>query len=417
MDSVKHAVEAVNGNRLWADLHDLSHLGGRSDGGVGRLALDENDVAARLWLTERARSIGCSTRVDVLGNLFVRRQGTEPSAAPVVTGSHTDSQPAGGAYDGIYGVLGGMAVLEALHLSGTMHRRAIEVVAWTNEEGVRFAPGTTGSSGFVGEHSIEAIRAIVATDGSTFGQAVDVCVERLRKAGVSLSGLGEKMHAFIELHIEQGPILETKAVPIGVVSGIQGVMWFRFTVRGMANHAGTTPRASRRDAFEGAVALATTLRELAGDTADVTRFTIGRFYVSPDSINTIPDKVVFTVDLRDPEAARLENLEQRFQELTLELWCGCSVELERLSKIVPVTFPTQIIDTIEAAAATVGLTATRIVSGAFHDSMFLARHCPTGMIFIPCKGGLSHHPAESIRQDHAVAGARVLTAALLKLAQ
>ena len=224
------------------------------------------------------------------------------------------------------------------------------------------------------------------------------------------------MHAFIELHIEQGPILEALCAQVGVVTGIQGVMWFRFTVRGMANHAGTTPRASRKDAFEGAVALAAALRESARDDADVTRFTVGRFHVSPDSINTIPDTVVFTVDLRDPDERRLDALGARYSELARLQWAGCSVQLERLSKIMPVTFPTSVTQTIAAAAADLGFSAPAIVSGAFHDAMFMSRHCPTGMIFIPCAGGLSHHPAERIARDHAVAGVQLLAAALVSFA-
>lgn len=413
---VKQAVRAVDGDQLWRDLRDVASLGGRSDGGVGRLALDDNDVQARLWLAERARRIGCTARVDPLGNLFLRREGADPTLAPVVTGSHVDSQPAGGAYDGIYGVLGGLAVLEALHRSGMPHRHAIEVVAWTNEEGVRFAPGTTGSSGFVGERSLEDSRRIAGTDGVTFGEAVDICITRLTKAGVAVGRLGSPIHAFVELHIEQGPVLEGKGIPIGVVSAIQGVTWFRFTVHGMSNHAGTTPRASRKDAFEGAVALASVLREAACEPQDITRFTVGRFQIMPDSINTIPGTVIFTVDLRDPDERRLADVERRFMELASRNWAGCSIEVERISKIHPVTFPRSITRTIAEAAQDVGLAAAEIVSGAFHDSMFLARHCPTGMIFIPCAGGLSHHPAESITQEHAAAGTRVLAAALLRLA-
>lgn len=310
--------------------------------------------------------------------------------------------------------MAGVAVLRALQQVKAVHRHPIEVVAWTNEEG--FAPGTTGSSTFVGERSLEETRAIVGTDGVTFGKAVDVCIKRLEEVGVGTCQLGNPIHAFIELHIEQGPVLEMAAADVGVVTGIQGVSWFRFTVRGMANHAGTTPRAARKDAFEGAAALASALRSLATDKEDVTRFTIGRFNVSPDSINTIPDTATFTVDLRHPDVNVLDTLEKNFRALARKQWAGCAVQVERLSRIDPVTFPTSVTDVISKSAVDLGLDAPRLVSGAFHDSMFLSHHCPTGMIFIPWAGGLSHHPAESITADHALAGARVLAVTLLKLA-
>lgn len=416
MSMNERVIDEVSGDRLWADLMDVAQFGSRPDGGVGRLALDDNDIKARLWLVDRARELGCTPRVDPVGNIFLRREGTDPSLPTVSTGSHIDSQPAGGAYDGIYGVLGGLAVLRALHRANATHRRSIEVVAWTNEEGVRFAPGTSGSSAFVGDRSLEETRAIVGTDGVTFGEAADVCVNRLRQAGVSVCELGSAMHAFVELHIEQGPILEMASADVGVVTGIQGVRWYKTTVRGMANHAGTTPRRARKDAMEGALELANALRALAKDDADVTRFTIGRFHLSPDSINTIPDTATFTVDLRDPDEKVLDKLEQEFRRLIAEEWAGCSAAIEVLSKIPSVTFPSSITGVIEKSAQDLALNAPRLVSGAFHDSMFLARHCLTGMIFIPCAGGLSHHPAESIRADHALAGARVLASTLLQLA-
>ena len=416
MSMTEAVVNEVSGYRLWADLQEVAQFGARPDGGVGRLALDDNDVKARRWLVDRARELGCTPRVDPVGNIFLRREGTEPSLPAVSTGSHIDSQPAGGAYDGIYGVLGGLAVLRALQKVNATHRRSIEVIAWTNEEGVRFAPGTTGSSAFVGERSLEETRRIVGTDGVTFGEAADICVKRLQDAGVALCDLGGAMHAFVELHIEQGPILEMASADVGVVTGIQGVRWYKITVRGMANHAGTTPRRARKDALEGAVELANALRVLAKDDEDITRFTIGRFHLSPDSINTIPDTATFTVDLRHPDEKVLDKLEQEFRRLTAKEWAGCSAAIEVLSKIPSVTFPSSITGVIEKSAQDLALNAPRLVSGAFHDSMFLARHCATGMIFIPCAGGLSHHPAESITPRHAVSGARLVAATLLRLA-
>jgi len=408
--------DAVDAAEIWNDLAVVASFGGRADGGVGRLALDDNDIAVRLWLADQAKALNCSVRVDPLGNLFIRREGTVPALHPVATGSHIDTQPAGGRYDGIYGVIAGLNVLRALSRTAVEHRRALELVAWTNEEGVRFSPGTSGSSGFTGERNAEEVRAILGTDGVTFGDAVDHCLTQLEAAGIPRCELGGPMQAFVELHIEQGPILENLEADVGVVTGIQGVSWFRFTVRGMANHAGTTPRASRRDAFEGAAALATALRNVAMDELDVTRFTIGRFNLSPDSINTIPDTAIFTVDLRNPDSRVLDEIEQRFGELATSSWSGCSVHMERLSRIDPVEFPDAITSIIASVAQQLDLKAPTVVSGAFHDSMYLSRHCPTGMIFIPCKAGVSHHPSESITADQALTGTRLLAETLLELA-
>ncbi|MCP1676485.1 N-carbamoyl-L-amino-acid hydrolase [Natronocella acetinitrilica] len=417
-DQSARAAAAVDSRRLWEDLRNLAQLGARADGGVGRLALDENDVKARLWLVEQGRALGCSVRMDAAANVFLRLPGGDENLPPVVTGSHMDSQPAGGAYDGAYGVLAGLAALRAVHEARIATRRPLEVVAWTNEEGVRFSPGTSGSACFVGVRSLEETRALTDGEGISFGEAADACLARLEAQGVPTADFATPMSAFVELHIEQGPVLERAGARAGVVTGIQGVSWFEFTVRGTANHAGTTPRAARRDALEGACALAVALREQARDDADETRFTIGRFRVSPDSVNTIPDEAVFTVDLRDPDQARLDALEATFRDLAAGEWAGCSVEVTRLSRIDPVVFPDAVTGAVaEAAERDLCMEAPRLMSGAFHDAIHLARHCPTGMIFIPCKDGVSHHPAESITPDQAEDGARLLAATLVRLAE
>jgi N-carbamoyl-L-amino-acid hydrolase len=284
-------------------LATVAKFGGRSDGGVARLALDDNDTRARLWLIEQASVVGAIASVDAIGNVFLDVPGSEPELEPTVTGSHLDSQPAGGKYDGA----------------------------------------------------------------------------------------------------------------LGVVEGIQGVSWFEVTVTGSANHAGTTPRALRRDALEGACALATALRDATRDDEDRVRFTIGTFSVSPGSVNTIPDHVTFSIDLRHPEAATLKALEATFNQLSQQTWAGCRAALTPLSRVEPVDFPATLTVLLDDTAHELGITAPRLVSGAFHDAIHLAQHCPTAMLFVPCRNGLSHHPDEHTEIDDAVVGTQLLAASLASL--
>lgn len=413
--NVQAISEGVSSARLARDLAYLAALGARDDGGVARLALDTSDIQARRWLTEQASTLGATASVDAIGNVFLDLPGREPALAPVVTGSHLDSQPTGGRYDGALGVVAGLEALRAIRDTGVTLRRSLSLVSWTNEEGARFAPGTSGSAVFCGVRGIDETRAIRDTDGLTLGSALDECLATLEADGIARRPLGTPMHAFIELHIEQGPILEAAGAPVGVVEGIQGVSWFEVTVTGSANHAGTTPRAMRRDALEGACALATSLREIARDEADCVRFTIGKFAVSPGSVNTIPDQVTFTIDLRHPKAATLESLATSFQRLAEQSWAGCEAMLTPLSRIAPVEFPASLTALLSDTAEALGLKAPRLMSGAFHDAIQLAGHCPTAMVFVPCRGGLSHHPNENVELNDAVSGTRLLAASLARL--
>ncbi|WP_249977859.1 M20 family metallo-hydrolase [Vreelandella olivaria] len=408
---------AVNPQRLENDLATVARFGGRTDGGVTRLALDNNDVRARLWLIEQASTLGAKASVDAIGNVFLDVPGSDPRLSPVVTGSHLDSQPTGGKYDGALGVLAGLEALRALKQAGFTPRRSLSLVSWTNEEGARFSPGTSGSAVFCDVRSLDETRQVEDSDGISLGSALDTCLAELDAAGVPRRPLATPMHAFLELHIEQGPILERDGVSVGVVEGIQGVSWFEVTVSGSANHAGTTPRAMRRDALEGACALATALREATRDSEDRVRFTIGKFTVSPGSVNTIPDQVTFSIDLRHPEAATLKNLEATFSKLTQRSWAGCHATLIPLSRVEPVAFPATLTTLLDGTANELGLTAPRLVSGAFHDAIHLAKHCPTAMLFVPCRDGLSHHPDEHIELANAVVGTQLLAASLASLAQ
>lgn len=382
---------------------------------MARLALDDNDTRARLWLIEQASALGAKASVDAIGNVFLDIPGSDPELEPVVTGSHLDSQPAGGKYDGALGVLAGLEALRALNDIGFTPRRPLSLVSWTNEEGARFSPGTSGSAVFCGVRSLDATRLIEDSDGISLGNALDTCLTELDAAGVPRRPLATPMHAFLELHIEQGPILERAGAAVGVVEGIQGVSWFEVTVTGSANHAGTTPRALRRDALEGACALATALREAARDDEDRVRFTIGKFAISPGSVNTIPDHVTFSIDLRHPEATTLKTLEAEFNKLAQRTWAGCQATLMPLSKVEPVDFPVTLTAMLDDTAQELGITAPRLVSGAFHDAIHLANHCPTAMLFVPCRDGLSHHPDEHTELADAVAGTQLLAASLASL--
>ncbi len=406
---------AVSPERLANDLATVAMMGGRSDGGVARLALDDNDTRARLWLIEQASALGAKASVDAIGNVFLDVPGSDPALEPVVTGSHLDSQPAGGKYDGALGVLAGLEALRALKQAGFNPRRPLSLVSWTNEEGARFSPGTSGSAVFCGVRSLEETRQIEDSEGVSLGSVLDACLTKLDSAGIPRRPLTTPMHAFLELHIEQGPILEREGAAVGVVEGIQGVSWFEVTVSGSANHAGTTPRSSRRDAWEGACALATALREAARDGEDRVRFTIGKFAVSPGSVNTIPDQVTFTIDLRHPEAATLKALEAEFSDLAQQSWAGCNATLTPLSRVDPVGFPATLTALLDDTAHELGMPAPRLVSGAFHDAIHLAKHCPTAMLFVPCRDGLSHHPDEHTELDDAVAGTQLLAASLASL--
>ncbi|GGW57341.1 M20 family metallo-hydrolase [Vreelandella hamiltonii] len=414
---IKAIAGAVDPERLANDLATVAKFGARSDGGVARLALDDNDTRARLWLIEQASALGATASVDAIGNVFLDVPGSDPTLDPVVTGSHLDSQPTGGKYDGALGVLSGLEALRALKRAGFAPRRPLSLVSWTNEEGARFSPGTSGSAVFCGVRSLEETRSVKDSEGVSLGHALDTCLAELDAAGVPRRPLATPMHSFLELHIEQGPILERSGAAVGVVEGIQGVSWFEVTVIGNANHAGTTPRAMRRDALEGACALATALRESAKDSEDRVRFTIGKFAVGPGSVNTIPDQVTFSIDLRHPEAATLKALEAEFNQLAQQTWAGCQATLTPISRVEPVAFPTTLTALLDNTANALGMAAPRLVSGAFHDAIHLARHCQTAMLFVPCRDGLSHHPDEHTNLDDAVAGTQLLAASLASLSQ
>ncbi|GHE20521.1 M20 family metallo-hydrolase [Halomonas urumqiensis] len=405
----------LDGDRFWADVEALAQIGALSPKGIRRLTLDEHDNRARLWLVEQGRALGCKAYHDDLGNVFLRREGQDPSLAPLLIGSHLDSQPAAGIHDGALGVLAGLAVLRTLHEQGIEHRRSIDVVSWTNEEGARFAPGTSGSSWFAGRRDIETIRAGRDDEGTGFGEALDACLALLEARDVTLCPRPFVPHAFLELHIEQGPVLESLGVPVCAVNGIQGVNWYEVEVTGQANHAGTTPPDARRDAMLGAHAFIGELRKLTEGRDDDLRFTIGKFSLAPDSVNTIAERARFTIDMRHPDQAMLDALDSEFLALAERQWEGCEVSLKVTSQVAPVAFDNALLEVVEQSVRQYAPSAPTLVSGAFHDAIHIAHVCPTAMLFTPCRAGISHHPDEHVERADAEVAVRALAHAVEQL--
>ena len=405
----------VDGERLWRRHMDIAAFGATGRGGVNRQALTREDGEARAALAGWAAERGFRLVADEAGNLFARREGTDPHAAAVLSGSHLDTQPAGGNFDGVYGVLAAFETLEALADGGFEHRRPIEAAVWTNEEGCRFAPGCTGSLVFAGVHGIEELRDAVAPDGARLGDELERTLamtpdaER-RRGGIPLAG-------YIEAHIEQGPRLEAEGLAVGAVTGIQGHGGFDVTVRGTDGHAGTVPLAQRRDAFRSAHAIIDALYREFADPTDTVRLTVGRFEARPGSPNTIPGEAAFTVDFRHPDPAFYRAGVDGMAALCARHAAPCEAETAVRHDGDPVSFDEATVALIERMAAERALACARMPSGASHDAAFIAPLCPAGMIFVPCRDGVSHNEAESAAPEDLAAGCRVLADALWEMAR
>lgn len=408
------AAGAIDQDRLWRRHVDMAKIGGTPKGGVNRQALSPEDAGARRLLCRWAAERGYSVFVDDVGNLFVRRPGTDNAAAPVMSGSHMDSQPTGGRFDGMYGVLAAFEALEAMDDAGLRTTRPIEAVAWTNEEGSRFQPGTMGSAIFVGAKKLADVLDIVDTAGVRVGDALRETLAATpaavhRPFGMAVAG-------YVEAHIEQGPRLELAHKPIGVVTGIQGSRWFTVEIRGEEAHAGTTPLAARKDALRSAVAMVDRLQELMRDPTDTVRFTVGRFEVAPGSPNTVPGHVLFTIDFRHPEEAVLARLGDQVEPICRELAGACEVTVVETARNPPTWFDRRVVDLVADAADRLKMPHMELFSGAGHDARYLAPICPSGMVFVPCARGISHNEAEDADPADLASGARVLAAVLHQLA-
>jgi len=407
------AADAIREDRLWQRHADMAKLGGTPKGGVNRQALSAEDAAARNLLGSWARARGFEVATDAIGNLFVRREGTDPKARPVMSGSHMDSQPTGGRFDGMYGVLAAFEALEALEDAGVTTRRPVVAVAWTNEEGSRFQPDMLGSLVHAGGLDLAAAHAATDSRGATVGA-------ELRRIGY----LGEDPpgfvtpHAFVELHIEQGPVLDTEGVTIGAVEDLQGISWQEVAVSGQSNHAGTTPMRLRRDAGYVAGVATAFLHDLAHDMGGAQVCTVGRIDLHPNLINVIPARASFTADLRNTDAVLLRHAEARFAAFLADIAArtGTTIATRSLARFEPVIFDARLVGLIETEARRMGLSVRRMTSGAGHDAQMMARICPAAMIFVPSIAGISHNPAERTEPADLVAGADLLLRTLAQLA-
>ena len=406
----------IQPDRLLADLEALAAVGDTEDGGNCRLALTDEDAGGRELVVGWMRDLGLDVRVDRIGNVVATRggaDGVDDGAAPVMTGSHIDTVRTGGRYDGTLGVLAGLEVVRALDDAGVRTRRPLAVAFFTDEEGSRFAPDMLGSLVYVGGMPLEDALDIVAIDGAVLGDEL----QRIGWAG-DAAVPGPAPHAYVELHIEQGPVLEEAGVTIGAVTGVQGISWQELTVTGQSNHAGTTPMRLRRDAAYVAAETTALVRRLATDLGGHQVGTVGRLDLHPDLVNVVAAQATLTVDLRNTDEAALVEVERRLREEVARLAAteGCEVAWRRLARFEPVDFDPAVVDQVESTAQRLGHTVMRLPSGAGHDAQMLARVCPTGMVFVPSRGGVSHNPAEFTEPEHLAAGTQVLAEVLAELA-
>lgn len=410
-DLAKNSNLRIDGNALWADLMETAQFGGTNKGGVRRLTLTKEDKLVRDWFMQTCQSLGCEVSYDSMGNLFARRPGQDNDLPPITMGSHLDTQPTGGKFDGILGVLGGLAVLRTLHQSGYVTRHPIELINWTNEEGSRFSPPMMCSGVFAGIFTEAEVLEKRDRAGIRFGDELDAIGYR----GEEICGQ-HPISAYFELHIEQGPILESEDKTIGIVTGIQGARWYEVTVRGKDAHAGSTPMALRHDALVATAGMIEAVSKVAKAHGPSAVGTVGLIENRPNSSNVVPGEVFFTVDIRDPDDAVVLRMEQELKALMEKIASDnkVTVDIVQIWDAPAVHFDPSCVDMVEQTTLEKGYTARRIVSGPGHDAGYLAHVAPTAMIFVPCKDGLSHNEEESILEEDAEKGANVLLGAILK---
>jgi beta-ureidopropionase / N-carbamoyl-L-amino-acid hydrolase len=404
----------VDGDRLWDSLMDMAKIGPGLRGGNNRQTLTDEDGEGRHLFKRWCDEAGLTMGVDEMGNMFHRREGTDPDALPVYVGSHLDTQPTGGKYDGVLGVLGGLEVIRTLNDLDIKTRHPIVVTNWTNEEGTRFAPAMLASGVFAGIHDLDWALSRTDAKGSKFGDEL----ERIGWKGEEPIGQ-RKMKAFFELHIEQGPILEKEGKDIGVVTHGQGLWWLQITLSGKDAHTGSTPMPMRRNAGLGMARITELVHTIAMDHQPNAVGAIGHCEVFPNSRNVIPGKVVFTVDFRSPDQATLDAMKARLEaeapKIAAEL--GLGIDMEAVGHFDPVTFDAGCVSAIRSAAERLGYSHRDIVSGAGHDACWINRVAPTAMVMCPCVDGLSHNEDEEITKEWAKAGADVLFHAVVETAE
>lgn len=407
----------IDSDRLWQSLMDLAQIGATPKGGVCRIALTDEDKQGRDLVVQWFKEAGLAVRCDAVGNVFGRRAGTDPRARAVATGSHIDTQPTGGKFDGNYGVMAGLEVVRTLNAHGIQTRAPIEVVFWTNEEGTRFTPVMMGSGAFAGVFGAADIRSQQDGAGVTVGQEL----QRIGYLGDVACGEvpGGPFAAYFEAHIEQGPVLEAYDKPIGIVSGALGQQWYDVTVTGMDAHAGPTPMELRHDAMLAAARMVDAVNRIALQEAPHGRGTVGHVQVLPNSRNVIAGQVTFSVDFRHLSQDGLGRMDAAMQQQFAELaaQCQCTVAVAQVVQFAPCEFHPDLVHSVRSAAQTLGHAHMDVISGAGHDAVYVHRVAPTAMIFVPCKDGISHNEIEDAQPAHLAAGCDVLLHAMLAQAQ
>ncbi len=403
----------VNGQRLWDSLMEMAQIGATEKGGVCRLALTDLDRESRDLFSKWCVDAGCTIRIDKMGNMFARRPGKNDDLPPIMTGSHLDSQPTGGKYDGVYGVLAGLEVVRTLNDLNIETEAPVEVAVWTNEEGSRFAPAMVASGVFAGVFDLEYGLSRADLDGKTMGEEL----ERIGYAGDDEVG-GREVGAYFEAHIEQGPILEDEEKTVGVVTGAQGQRWYEVTLTGQEAHAGPTPMHTRRDALVGASRIVTEVNRIGLENQPYACATVGLMQVTPNSRNVIPGSVFFAVDFRHPNDEILSKMDAELRQVAdaIAKDIGLEMEFEEIWYSPPVAFNEDCVSAVRTAAESSGIPHMDIVSGAGHDACYVARVAPTAMIFTPCLNGISHNEIESAEPDDLEAGCNVLLQAMIERA-
>jgi N-carbamoyl-L-amino-acid hydrolase len=404
----------INGDRLWDSLMQMARIGPGVAGGNNRQTVTDEDGEGRHLFASWCKAAGLSMGVDQMGNMFARREGTDPDALPVYVGSHLDTQPTGGKYDGVLGVLGGLEIIRTLNDLDIKTRRPIVVTNWTNEEGTRYAPAMLASGVFAGVHTQDWAYARTDAKGLAFGDEL----ARIGWRGEEPVG-ARKMHAFFELHIEQGPILEAEGVDIGVVTHGQGLSWTQVTITGKDSHTGSTPMPMRKNAGLGMARVLELVDQIAWGHAPDAVGAAGHIDVFPNSRNVIPGRVVFTVDFRSPVLSVIEDMEAQLKAGAQKICddMGLGVEFEKVGGFDPVAFDEGCVSAVRNAAERLGYSHRNIISGAGHDACWINRVAPTAMVMCPCVDGLSHNEAEEISREWAAAGADVLMHAVVETAE
>ncbi|MBD1558579.1 Zn-dependent hydrolase [Vibrio sp. S9_S30] len=402
----------VNTQRLWNSLMEMGEIGGTKKGGCCRLALTDLDKQARDLFISWCKEAGCTVRIDKMGNVFARRRGKHDHLPPVVMGSHIDTQPTGGKFDGVYGVLAALEVIRTLNEHDIETEYPVEASIWTNEEGSRFPPAMVASGVFAGVFDLEYGLSRADLDGITMGEEL----ERIGYAGKE--EVGSPVKAFFEAHIEQGPILENEGKTIGVVTDAQGQRWYEITLTGQEAHAGPTPMLSRKDALLGASQIVNEVNQIGLAHLPNACSTVGLMQVFPNSRNVIPGEVFFTVDLRHPDDATLSSMDKRLREASQKIAdeLGLRINLTEIWYSPPVPFNKSCVESVRNAATGFGYSHRDIVSGAGHDACYIARVAPTAMVFVPCENGISHNEEENATPEDLSAGCNVLLHAVLNQA-